>query len=181
MRRPEEKTLMIIEAVGLLFISLSTVVFEIANNTVEEKRAEISENLQGVNFYGIKKIDSNLHNLTLTFFYYMISDLQIIPKKIPSQVGRSLDAEKRIYSDQAKIKYLLQGINYFNDNVKQEENNVKQEKYYVKLATDKNIIYWQKVRAWANIVRIIAILVSAYFYILIFKAIGYRIGKEKSM
>jgi hypothetical protein len=179
MRRPEEKAIIMVEAIGLVFIVLASCVFEFANNVIEERHSAISDQAQIVNNLAIQFIQRQEQsfmaaNYRIHGFQYNNVDVNQIQD--PDMRGlQELLSKKEI----PESKYMEKLSDLFTKRANEVQDQYNRESLnLVNLASDK-MLFWVNLRSWANLIRIFAIVLSMFLYLQVFFSIGQRIKKEE--
>ena len=171
---------MAIEAIGLLFIVLASIVYDFTNYKLEERQNELVTKMQRANNYGIRLIMSKHDQFVASLAAILNAEPggineneELVDPKLKELAGKYSRKEitgPQFFSQQADI--------YHNHVVYHKKDYNKLAMEIVELSQDK-MRGWNICRSIANVVRIVAILVCAFFYLFLYKLIDERSLKAK--
>jgi hypothetical protein len=183
MRLKEERLLMVLEAVGLLFIVLATIGYDYANSKIEQRRIEMSEKVLGITLSAVKLLDNQQ---TSHFFSTLLA------------LNASIDKEEEVnniyeYSALKDLREKLNKKEISSRNYLEQRRNVASQvadayrnRYntdvvdYNKMVDGKSFV-WDYIQKIFNFIRIFAVVVSAFLYLFLYKAISERTNKRESV
>lgn len=188
MRLREEKTLMLVELVMLICITLSTVIVEISDGIISDWQTKTLIKMHKWNnlhsnflntkmesqFYGILQPWAKYMTLNEKNFELNLSDIDMKAKDISDRAKKS-DVSVEDYIWENRVYYAEQYADYWN---KCEE----QTKSINRHLTSKPKFLWLKwatIKSLFNSLRIVSALIAAFLYIVLYKKISQRSEKKK--
>lgn len=188
-RLKEEKTLIAVEVVSLLFIVLSTIIIEVADYNINQwtskllvLQSEASDILNNKVKYLL-----NSHFLTVMQVLnaksepYTEQDYLLDKKYIEKEFSKpwaefkngKISLQEYILKIREPItrKY-FEFINLYNQKKTEINNQLKNQP---KLKLSNFNIQWDLIRKVFNVVRIVAIIIATFIYIFLYRSIGQRL------
>ena len=189
MRLREEKTLMAIGVVSLLFIALSTFIIEIADYNINQWTSKLLLLQSEANDISNNRMKYlfNSHFMTLSQFInanaepYTEQDYLRERKYVETEFikpwedfkNKKISFQEYILKIRGPVTRKYFELENMYDRKKEEINNELKKQPKLKLYIFD--IQWNLIRGVFNSIRIVAIIIATFLYILLYKNIGQRL------